>query len=114
MTSVPATINGTLTACQGDYIAITCAHDNSGSLITRWEVTGVSDCFVPHDPPREGDTCGPFTFSDVSNATNPILSSTAMVTASAAINGLRVTCRAGAGVSSTLVGSLNITVLGER
>lgn len=114
--SVPAAVNGTLTACNGNPIAITCSHDRTETRSTIWNVGPPVDCStvithteVPVTPP-----CGSsmFTFQDVNSGTT-LLHSTAVVNASVRVSGSVVECRGGNRVVSESIGNISLCVVGE-
>ena len=102
--------NGVLTVCPGDFISITCTHNNTLSGVTRWEVRGSSascDKTIVHGTPDT--TCGPFVITMISGTSGPTFHSTAQITATEGLNGSVVECF-DTGLDS-LVGNINIKVL---
>ena len=100
--------------CPGDFLNITCIHNESGGQLTRWEFSNEqSSCIVAHDGTAPPD-CGSFTISMISvyDGSASIASSTAQTTATQSLNGTVVTCRAGGISTSPLIGSIVINVDG--
>ena len=96
LTFVPDSVrDGVLTVCPGDFIAITCTHDNNASDITRWVVSGTTSAncneTVSHDNPVD-TTCGLLNITMISDTTGPIVNSTAQTTATEALDGALVQC----------------------
>ena len=114
ITSVPDSINGSLTACPGDLISLTCTHSNFAGELTRWRVSGAVNCdvIVSHITQSE-QFCGPFTITMISDNNGPNVSSTAQTSDTAAVDGVTVECFAGALSMSPLAGSSNISILGK-
>ena len=109
-------VNGVLSVCPGDEISLTCNHDNVAGEFSHWEIDGPSfSCIrrVHHNPPISPTSCGPVTFTNISDASGPSLMSTAMVTVTQELNGAVVKCLASGAFSSPQVGNVTIYVFGE-
>ena len=61
----------------------------------------------------EGDTCGPLTFTRISDNSGSYVTSTAQLTANKELDGALVLCRAGAYLLSPLVGSVTFHLIGK-
>ena len=100
--------------CPGDFLNITCIHDDAVGQFSRWEFSNyLGSCIIAHDgtPPP---ACGSFTISMVSvyDGSATTASSTAQATATLSLDGTMVACRAGGISSDPLVGSITINVDG--
>ena len=120
LTTGPNTVvNGVLSVCPGDEISVTCNNDNVAGGFSRWEMDGplvsIRNCVrrVRHYPPNSPTSCGPVTFTNISNTSGPSLMSTAMVPVTQELNGAVVKCLAGGPSSSPQVGNVTINVFGE-
>ena len=109
--------NGVLSVCPGYEISLTCNNSNVTGGFSLWEIDGplFSNCVrrVDHYSPNNPTSCGPVTFTNISNTFGPSLMSTAMVTGTKELNGAVVKCLAGAPSSSPQVGNVTINVFGE-
>ena len=112
-------VNGVLSVCPGDEISLTCNNSNVAGGFSRWEIDGplfsIRICVrsVNHYSPNSPTSCGPVTFTNISNTSGPSLMSTAMVTVTKELNGAVVKCLAGGPSSSPQVGNVTINVFGE-
>ena len=120
LTSIPFQINGTLVACVGDEISLTCSHNNTVSVTTLWIISSPVNCLtqVSHNPPTPvAPPCGPFSFQNITIAEGDVaqLNSTAVaiVNSSTAINGSIVECKAGLNVPVS-VGNISLCVIGKN
>ena len=107
LTFVPNSVrDGVLTVCPGDFIAITCTHDNLTSGVTRWVVsdTPSANCSetVSHDSPVD-TSCGLLNITMISGSTGPAVNSTAQTTATEALDGALVQCFYSSGNSPQVV-----------
>ncbi len=106
-------VDGVLTVCPGDRISVTCTHNNTAGITTRWELPDRSTCTVIHD----GSTpnCDPFTLTMISDFSGPTLSSTIEITVSdRMLDSETIICIAGiSATTSPVVGSVNISVPSE-
>ena len=104
-----------LTVCPGNLIALICIHNNTADIFTRWMIQHnnhkctrlVDHVFMM------GNTCGPLTFTMISDNTGPTVTSTALITATEELDGAIVSCKAGALLMSPQVGNATIHVIGE-
>ena len=118
LTSFPPQVNGTITACVGDEISLTCSRNNSGAAITNWMFSPPVNCSsgVSHNsqaaPPPQ---CGPFIFTNISTlgvASLTQVNSTAVGIASNEINGSKVECMFGITMPIS-VGNTSLCVIGK-
>ena len=118
--SIPSQVNGTLVACVGDEISLTCSHNNTVSATTRWIISSPVNCstHVNHNPPTPvAPPCGPSSFQNITIAEGGVaqLNSTAVaiVNSSTAINGSIVECKAGFSTPVS-VGNISLCVIGKN
>ncbi len=107
-------MDGVLTACPGDRISITCTHNNTAGITTRWELPDASSCIIPHDG-TPAPNCPPFTVTMISGSSGPTLSSTIETTVTdRMLDGATIVCIAGiSATTSPVVESVNISVSGK-
>ena len=116
LTSFPPRVNGSITACVGDEISLTCSRSDSAVAITSWIFRPPVNCSsdVTHnsqaaDPPQ----CGPFTFMNISAlGVANFVNSTAVGTASSEINGSKIVCTFGITMPVS-VGNTSLCVTGK-
>ena len=119
--STPIAENGTLTACSGSPIAITCSHNQTLSRSTTWNVSPPVNCSIvithreddPVIPPCDSSM---FTFQDVESIATSgttVFRSTALVNATEMISGSVVECRGGNLIQSLSVGNISLCVVGK-
>ena len=120
LTSHPSQINGTLVACVGDEISLTCSHDIVHSASTGWIISSPVNCStsVSHNPPTPvAPPCGPFLFQNtIAERGVAQLNSTAVtiiVNSSTAINGSIIECKAGFSMPVS-VGNISLCVIGKN
>ena len=117
LTTGPNTVvNGVLPVCPGYEISLTCNNSNVTGGFSRWEIDGPPfRCVKPvnHYFPNSPTSCGPVTFTNISNTSGPSLMSTAIVTVTKELNGAVAKCFAGRPSSSPQVGNVTINVFGE-
>ena len=105
-------VDNSVTVCPGDFISITCTHNNPFGA-TRWNVieNNVTSCStVVFLVPDDRDTsCGVFSITMIHSSSGPIFSSTAQTTATESLNGTRVEC---VDSSDSGTSTLTISVLG--
>ena len=117
--SHPSQINGSITACVGEEISLTCGHDNVIPITTTWIISSPTNCLteIVHNPPTPiTPPCGPFSFQDITIAEAGAvqLNSTAVATASRDISGSIVECIAGFDPSARIdVGNISLCVIGK-
>ncbi len=105
-----------LTLCPGVPLSFTCSHDNVDGGATRWRIAETTcNKLVGHTPPiPEGDLCGPFTITMISNDTGFTVTSTLqLVAVIVGLDGASVECFSGSGSSAESVGVINIRVVCE-
>ena len=115
-TSFPPQVNGSITACVGDEISLTCSRSDSGPALTNWTFSLPINCSseVSHnsqaaDPPQ----CGPFTFINISAlGVANFVNSTAVGTASSEINGSKIECMFGI-TTPVSVGNTSLCITGK-
>ena len=115
MQSTSVASGGTLTACVGDTILLTCSHDNHATGVTRWIFSFPVNCSktIDHNPPIFSESCGPFTFQNVTEfGSNELLNSTAAALGSASISGTIVECRDSSGSVYNSIGSIFTCIIG--
>ena len=112
-------MNGSLTACSGDPIEITCSHNQVDTTSTTWRISPPVNCstIITHTRVPDTPPCGSsmITFQDVTAAMpgTIVLSSTAIITADILMSGSIVECRGGNRVGSISVGNISLCVVGE-
>ena len=117
--SVPVARNGSVTACSGNQIKMTCSHNETTNINTLWNIGPPVNCSttITHTRTPDIPQCGSsmIEFQNVTSATRStsILSSTAVVTANTMISGSTVECRGGNIDRSIDVGSLSLCIVGE-
>ena len=120
LTSIPSQVNGTLVACAGDEILLTCSHNNIVSAHTQWIISSPVNCStsVSHNPPTPiAPPCGPFSFRNITIAEQGVaqLNSTAVaiVNSITTINGSIVECKGGTSMPVS-VGNISLCVIGKN
>ena len=118
LTSHPSQINGTLVACVGDEISLTCSHTITLSASTQWIISSPVNCStaISHNPPIPiAPPCGPFSFQNITLLESGVaqLNSTAVaiVNSSIAISGSVVKCIAGITIPVS-VGNISLCIIG--
>ena len=113
MESMPPHAEGVLTICRGDIVSLICSHNNLNSGATRWTVGPTVNCAITtfHNS-VDRESCGPFTFQDMSKSSQTTIKSMSTVEADASIDGVVVECRDNPGSPSTLIGRISICVVG--
>ena len=110
LTTVPGSINGVLGVCPGETVTLTCSHNTSGTVQTRWGISSGHFCVVVHDgslPP-----CGVLNITMVSD--NHQIESTLTSTATiSSINDAVVQCLGGPFQTSPQIGNVTIRINGE-
>ena len=113
-------MNGSLTACSGDPIKITCNHNLADTISTTWRMSPPVNCstIITHTRVPDTPPCGSSInmFQDVSAAmqNTTVLTSTAVVTADVLTSGSTVECKGGNRVRSISVGNISLCVVGEQ
>ena len=113
--STPIAMNGSLTACSGDQISITCNHDQVATTSTMWRITRPVDCsrIITHNQNPVVPACG-LSFVDVNSAAGVSeLTSTAIATANVTMSGGVIECTGGNDVHSVHVGNISLCVIGK-
>ena len=117
--SAPPSVNGLLTACDGQQISLTCSHDNidvacGGTLLLASPpvncVANVAHTAITASP------CGPFTFEGITHLELPLppsLNFTAVANATVTMNGTDIECRGGNAVASVSIGNISLCIIGE-
>ena len=116
--SNPSQINGSITACVGEEISLTCGHDNVIPITTTWIISSLVNCSteIIHNPPPVAPPCEPFSFQYITLAEADVvqLNSTAVAIASRDISGSIIECIAGFDPSArTDVGNISLCVIGK-
>ena len=113
--STPIAMNGSLTACSGDQISITCNHDQVHTTSTIWRITRPVECsiIITHNQNRVVPACG-LNFVDVNSAAGASeLRSTAVANANVTMSGGVIECRGGNQVQSVHVENISLCVIGK-
>ena len=116
--SIPEAINGSLTACSGNRIEITCSHDEVDTGSTIWRISPPVNCsaVITHDRNPNTPPCGSIMFQDVTAAIpgTVVLSSTAaVVSANVSMSNSVIECRGGNEFRSVEVGNISLCIVGE-
>ena len=113
-------VNGILTTCSGNQIAITCSHNQTVSRSTTWNVSPPVNCstIITHSENPVTPPCGSstFVFQGVNSLSTPgttALNSTAVIMATVMVSGSVVECRGGNRVGFISVGNISLCVIGE-
>lgn len=112
--SIPAHVDGVLTAYHGDQISLMCSHNRPATAVTKWLFTPPVDCTkaIDHHSPTTTSSCGPFMFVRISELSCCHLNSTAMATATSSMTGTTIECRDSAGISFNVVGQITLCIIG--
>ena len=107
-------IDGSLQVCPGTTVSLTCSHD--GVELTRWDIGAPIECsaIAYHSTNPSNTICGTFTINMVSAMNQPTRTSTLILAVTESLNGVVITCYAGASSSDPQAGNLTIQVIGEN
>ena len=126
LVTTPPAVGGVLTSC--GETRLTCSHDTTvDKTSTRWAITRMDNsssvCLVTIDhnipAPEVPYSCSKFMFGDITGLPGTVsvsdLNSTAMVNSLPLnLSGSQMECREGPVLTSPLVGSVTLCVIGEH